>query len=1113
MSAAKTKEIRTMTERKSNAGSRVRGRMRPALLTAFIALGALLAAAGQAAAAELPQPAWSLQVNATPTNFPPETEALRETGPNFHIVATNIGGEKTNGTFTITDELPDGMTVSEVETPYIQYGREGLNERQPCTFTAQVVTCVGGVGTTYAPATSNVNMLFWVHVEAEEGEALVNTVTIEGGGAGAVTKSVTTQITTAEPAFGPVSSSSGLFGTIANDDGTVATQAGSHPGDYEVVSLNTNHMVRPNAYTAFTVDGGLKDVRVDLPHGMVVNPQAVPECTETQLEVTFEEQENGLGCPDDSMVGTISIRFSFSGTFTEGALPLYNMVPPAGAPAEFGFSFIEGLYNHIKGFVRTGGDYGLSAIATDIPAKLPLAGIKVNLWGDPTSELHNELRGLCSNSFYSNQLCPPEERLETPFVSLPSSCEGSMTTNASIDSWGHPNDWVERSFISADPNENATQVSGCNQLEFDPSIESKATTNLADAPTGLDFKLHVPQASGIEAPSTANVKDVKVTLPEGMVVNPSAGDGLAGCSSAEIEIHGPNAATCPDAAKIGTAEIKTPLLGEPLNGAVYLAKPFDNQFNSLLALYIAVDDQRTGVVLKLPGEVQPNPATGQLVATFKENPELPFSDLNVSFFNGARAPLTSPASCGTKTTSATLTPWSTPEGADAIRSDSFTTNAAQGGGACPASDAGLPNELSFNAGTIAPKAGSFSPFVLRLTRPDGSQRITTIDTTLPPGLTGKLAGIPYCSEAQIGAAAARSHPTEGAAEQAAPSCPASTEVGSVDVGAGSGPTPLHVGGHAYLAGPYKGAPISLVVITPAVAGPFDLGNVVVRVALFVNPETAQIHAVSDPLPTILQGIPLDIRSVTLNMDRQGFTINPTSCDPMKVAASITSAAGQATALTSPFQVGACSALAFKPTLSLSLKGGTKRNDNPALTAIVTQPAGQANIGSVSVTLPHSAFLDQSHIRTVCTRVQFAEGNVPGEKCPPGSIYGRATAVTPLLADPISGPVYLRSSSHELPDLVAALHGQVDIVLDGRVDAVNGRLRNTFEAVPDAPVTKFVLKMQGGKKGLVVNSTNLCTATGKAALKWRGQNGKELESRPVVKNSCKKKRSRHKKSKR
>jgi len=1100
-----------MSERNDHAGTGPRGRATRVAIAAALALTCLLAATAVASAAEEPQPAWSLQINSTPTNFPPEYEALRETGPNFHISATNIGDERTQGIFTVVAELPDGITVATpLETPpYLQFGREGNNENIPCEFTAHEVTCVGGEGGTFAPVTSNVNMLFSVDVQAEEGDELTTKVTIEGGGAEPVVKTLETQVTASKPPFGFSPGSSGLFGTAVNGDGSVASQAGSHPSDYEALSMNANHFVIPSSFGSFTVDGGLKDVAVDLPRGMVVNPQATPQCTESQLEVTFEEKVAGLGCPDDSQVGTVSVRFAFSGRFQLGAIPLYNMVPPAGVPAEFGFSFIEGLYTHIRGFVRTGDDYGLSAVATDIPSKVALAGIKVNLWGDPSSESHNEMRGICMSPLFPGKICPPEEDHDTPFLSMPSSCEGPLSTVAGIDSWNHPDDVVRKSFLLQDPNENVFSISGCNRLDFDPSIEAKATTNLADAPTGLDVNIHVPQSEGQEALATANVKDVEVTLPEGMTVNPSASDGLGACTAAQIELDGTDPATCPDEAKVGTAEVDTPLLGEPLHGAVYLAKPFDNKFDSLIALYIAVADPRTGVVLKLPGVVEPNPANGQLVATFEENPELPFNDLKVSFFNGARAPLTSPATCGTYTTNAKLTPWSTPEGADALRSDSFATSVSQTGGECPSSSAGLPDQISFDAGTTAPKAGAFSPFLLKITRPDGSQRITGIDTTLPPGLTGKLAGIPYCPEAGIAAAAARSNPNEGAIEKASPSCPAASEVGSVNVGAGSGPNPVYVGGHAYLAGPYKGAPLSLVVITPAVAGPFDLGNVVTRIALDVNPETAQIHAVSDPLPTILHGIPLDVRSIALKMDRQGFTLNPTSCDPMAIAAAVTSSAGHESSLSSRFQVGSCSALAFKPKLWLKLKGGTKRTKHPAVTAVVTQPPGQANIGKVSLTLPHSAFLDQAHIGTVCTRVQFAEGAVPGEKCPKRSVYGKAKAFTPLLDKPVSGPVFLRSSSHELPDLVAALHGQVDVVVVGRVDSVKGRLRNTFEAVPDAPVSKFVLQMQGGKRGLVVNSADLCKRQQRATLKMRGQNGKEFVSRPLVRNSCKAKPRKHK----
>jgi hypothetical protein len=376
---------------------------------------------------------------------------------------------------------------------------------------------------------------------------------------------------------------------------------------------------------------------------------------------------------------------------------------------------------------------------------------------------------------------------------------------------------------------------------------------------------------------------------------------------------------------------------------------------------------------------------------------------------------------------------------------------------------------------------------------------------LPPGLTGKLAGIPYCSGAQIKEAEGKT----GKAEQANPSCPAASQLGKLDTAAGYGSEPIHVAGRVYLAGPYKGGPVSSVVITPAVAGPFDLGNVVVRAPLYLNPETAQITVKSDPIPTILKGIPLKLRSVAIEVDRKDFTLNPTSCEAMSVTSSIGGSNGATASLSNRFQVGNCGALKFTPKLKLALKGGTRRNGNPALTATLTQPSGQANIGRVQVALPHSEFLDQSHIRTVCTRVQFA-----ANQCPQGAIYGQAEAITPLLDQPLTGPVYLRSSSNKLPDLVVALKGPesqpIEVVLDGRIDSVHGGIRNTFELVPDAPVSKFVLKMQGGKKGLLVNSRNICATQSHANVRLVGQNGKSSNQSPLLQNQCPKKHKKHSK---
>jgi hypothetical protein len=552
-------------------------------------------------------------------------------------------------------------------------------------------------------------------------------------------------------------------------------------------------------------------------------------------------------------------------------------------------------------------------------------------------------------------------------------------------------------------------------------------------------------------------------------------------------------AACPPASKLATVRIDTPaVLAHPLMGEVFLATPHQNPFGSLLAIYIVAEG--SGVRIKLPGRIEADPQTGRLTATVSEAPQLPFEDLNLEFVKGAAAPLKTGIACGTSQVLTDMVPWSAPQAATAHPGDSFTIAHGAGGGACVGSEAQAPNQPSFEAGTADPVAGSYSPFTLKLARADGTQQLTGIDTTLPMGLIAKLAGVPYCSDAALASAAGK----DGKAEQASPSCPAASKVGSVTVGAGAGPSPFYAGGSAYLAGPYKGAPLSLAVVTPAVAGPFDLGTVVVRNALFVDPETAVVHAVSDPFPTILQGIPLDLRSVVLNLDRAQFTKNPTSCSPLAITGAALALTGQSAALNQRFQVGDCAKLKFAPKLALNLDGATKRTGHPALKAVLTYPKGNyANIAAAQVTLPHSEFLDQSHIRTVCTRVQFA-----AKACPKASIYGHAKAITPLLDAPLSGPVYLRSSNHPLPDLVVDLNGQIEITLAGRIDTgKGGGIRNTFQLVPDAPVSKFTLNLQGGKKGLLVNSENICRKPQRADVELTAQNGLTHDTRPLIANDC------------
>jgi hypothetical protein len=609
--------------------------------------------------------------------------------------------------------------------------------------------------------------------------------------------------------------------------------------------------------------------------------------------------------------------------------------------------------------------------------------------------------------------------------------------------------------------------------------------------------VHVPQNENPGGLASASLEDAKVVLPDGMTISPSSASGLEACSRSQVDLEGPGPAACPQGSKIGAVEIDTPLLERPLKGGVFLARQLENKFGSLLAIYLAVSDPQTGVVIKLPGKIETGP-NGQVIATFDENPQLPFEDLQVEFFGGPRASLTTPAACGTYTTQAEFAPWS---GTASVSStSSFQITSGPNGSPCP--NGGFDPKLS--AGTTNPVAGRYSPFVLNLSREDGTQQLSTITADLPKGLLGKLAGIPYCADAAL-AGVSEAEGT-GAAQLANPSCAVASQVGSVSVGAGAGPSPFYVNtGKVYLAGPYKGAPLSLAIVTPALAGPFDLGNVVVRSALQVNPETTQITAVTDPLPTILHGIPLDLRSVAVSINREGFTLNPTSCEPMEVTSTIGGTGGGVAHPSSHFQVGSCEALGFAPKLALSLKGGTTRAKNPALKAVLTAPSGQANIRKVQTILPKSVFIDSRHVNNPCTRVQFAAGAGNGSACPAKSILGKATAYSPLLSEPLTGKVYFRSNGGErkLPDLVASLGGQIHVNLVGFIDSVKqkgtqgSRVRNTFAAVPDAPVSRFVLELQGGKKGLIQNSTNLCKSTNEATVKMNGQNGKAHEFETVV----------------
>jgi hypothetical protein len=1086
----------------AHKSSRLRRRLR-GLVAVAAALAATMGLASGAAAAT-PAPAWAIHSLPEPTHFAPAPSGGDRS---YEIVIANSGGAANDGSpVTITDTLPVGIKVEAVhferrvdyQTSPVDFGPSLCKTEKPGA--AEIVRCTIPSKLTGLSKPSVLEPSEELEIQIEvsaptraEGETLTNHVQIEGGGAEPASVTSENEVSSAPAPPGIAE----FRAQITDVAGRPVTAAGSHPYQYTTSFAVNTRSAREEGQQSFPSAGGdVKDIRVALPPGLVGNPTATARCTIAQfnqIESVIPPGSNSFylknGCPEGSAVGLLVVqRLELGGQILP--VPIYNLVPPPGMPAQLGFNLLKASYFIDTSLVREDGEDRIVAEARNITQVKRVTSATVTIWGTPGDASHDPLRGSClknEQSFdrFSRGLCDAG-LIEKPFLRMPTSCEQPLVTDASIDLWPNPGVFARAS--SSQP-----ALVDCAALDFSPTITARPQTTVADSPSGLRFNLHIPQSDDPGLLATADLRDAVVTLPEGVTVNPASANGLAACSPAQIDLEGSDPAQCPDASKVGSVRVDTPLLDHPLPGAVYVATQNENPFNSLLAIYIVLDDPQSGIVVKLAGHVALDPRTGRLTTRFTDNPQLPFEDFTVEFFDGPRAPLRTPTTCGTYATTTSLKPWSAPEsGVDATPSDSFAVTTAPGGGPCAASEAALPHRPSFAAGTLAPVAGAYSPLVTDLDRADGTQTLSGLSVTLPEGLLAKLAGTSYCPDAAIAAAGGKS----GRSELASPSCPVSSLLGTVDVGAGAGSAPVNVNGKVYLAGPYKGAPLSLAVLTPAVAGPFDLGTVAVRAALRVNPVTTQATVVSDPFPTILEGIPLDLRSIHVHVDRRQFTLNPTDCEPKSIGANATSIFGQGAALSDRFQVGGCRGLEFAPRLSIRLLGATKRVGFPSLRAELRAAPGQANIARTAVTLPHSAFLEQGHIRTICTRVQFA-----ADQCPAASIYGRATAFSPLLDQPLRGPVYLRSSDNPLPDLVADLKGQVDIELVGRIDSVNRGIRTSFDAVPDAPVSRFILQMRGGKRGLLVNSTYLCRAKGRATVRMDGQNGRAHDFRPLVRNQC------------
>jgi uncharacterized repeat protein (TIGR01451 family) len=1109
-----------------------------------ISLAVLLAALAGAANAAA-NVIWTAQAEWGPAVLKPGGDAR------FTVRDRNYGTTASQGPIKVVDQLPAGVIATAAET--LVFG----GSPPTCTgIGTSTVTCTGGEQalppTPELPFFAPWQIAISVHVSPKASGTGTNTVTVSGGGAAnpAVLKS--------EVPFGDVPDEFGF--TPANyaadvydkdfPAGAPERQAGSHPSELRVdFGLNLGFHTDPVGHDTYLQPvGRLRTVDVTLPRGLIGNPEAAPKCKPLDFlapgQATSLTSSEATGCPPDTQVGTLNVSLGEGSQGAPGSedigpnfgrVAVYNLQPPKGTPADFGFQLGGFAIGHIYASLDAGRDYAIRATSPYITDLFPIRGVRFKQWGVAADPDHDIFRvrpivfGQDGNPdpkapIYGGSFTGPIK----PFFTLPSDCgvdNGGFRISG--DSWNEPGQFTEPI-----EDEHHLNVTGCDdqRIRFHPDVALNPTSRAAGGPTGLDVHLEVPQRDqtvedyeslypqngdlhGIDTPP---MKKAVITLPKGMTLSTSAAQGLTGCTPEQIGLGTNSPVSCPDASQYGQITLHTPILppDEPMHGYIYIAQQNKNPFGTFLAMYFVIEDQDRGLRVKIPGKLELDPKSGQITTTFDDLPQFPVSDFQLSIKGGVRAGLVNPPTCGPKTITAEFFSWAAPE-VPVTKSSSYEITQKPDGSRCIDALAQRQFKPGFEAGTTSPSAGSYSPFVFRMTRGDEDQEFSQLTTTLPPGLLANISKLTECPEAGIAQAG---NPLRSGSEEALfPSCPPSSQIGTTEVGSGVGQVITYVPGKAYLAGPYRGEPLSMVVITPILAGPYDLGVIAVRAAIHVNGERGQASISTDPFPQIYRGIPVRIRDVRVSADTPKTIINPTNCEAMAVTAHVTGTGGDldSTAddtgadLSSRYQAQNCASLPFKPNLTFKLKGGTRRGQFPAFSALLKGRPGDANIARSTVVLPVSEFIEQGHIRTVCTRPQYA-----ANQCPAGSIYGEAEARSPLFDETLKGPVYLRSNGGErvLPDLVVKLNGKITVNLAGFVDSVDGRVRNTFDVVPDAPVTFFALRMQGGKKGLLVNHLDLCSVTSRADVKLVAQNGKRTHTHPAMGTSCAKAKNKKNKKK-
>jgi hypothetical protein len=1055
------------------------------------------------ASAMSPAPGWDVVSQVYPTNLQPGHEGL------VVVELFNTGAGSSEGPVTLTDTLPPGLTATgtggvvtfgnvtnegaeynEGEEEYEQssggltYVPAGMWARAwSCTGTT-VVTCNTQPhqtenGPVLRPIPPLAQVRLGIKVSVDPGMPLGiahNEVTATGGGA-AGPAHVSSPLR-----IGPGASSFGLTGFDAwfsNADGTVDTQTGSHP-------FAATFSFDLNQVGAQASGGSLRDLSVTLPPGFVGDTNAVPQCTRQQFLSALVG-----GCPASTQVGIDKPRLAGEEAPFSPPVAVYNLVPPPGIPAQFGFT-AEGVNILLDAEVRSGSDYGITENVRNLGFR-PV-GNTLTIWGVPGEEIHNPQRcGIVEEAVKCNVKL--QGAVTKPFLTLPTSCEGPMSYGISVDPWQDQADKSTASFISHDLTGAPIGFTGCEHLGFGPTMTASPDTTYADTPAGLSVDLKVPQEglTSSDGISMSNIEDTTVTLPEGVSINPGQAAGLAACQIAESGFGTNGPASCPSASKVGTDEITSTLLKEKLEGGVYVlqSNPPD--------VKLLVTASGEGVYLKLVGDVHMDEKTGRLTTTFEKTPELPFTDFKLSFSGGAQAALTTPTQCGTYTTTSDFVPWSSPFVEDVFPSSSFTIGAGTGGAACPSNP--LPFSPSMIAGSTTDQAGGFTDFSLLLSRADDQQRISSLQFKTPEGLLGMISKIPLCPEAQANAG----------------TCSSASQIGHTVVEAGPGPYPLVVPqpgqppAPIYLTAGYKGAPYGLSIVVPLHVGPFTLQTQVVRARIDVDPITTRLTVTTDPLPTIIDGVPADLRTINAVIDKPGFMFNPTGCEPSSFSGTATSEQGTTAPISSHFQMGSCRSLTFKPDFKVSTAGKTSRKDGASLDAKILYPTGalgdnqassQSNVKMVKVDLPKQLPSRLTTLQKACPSATF-ESNPAG--CPEDSKVGTATAVTPVLPVTLTGPAYFVSyGGAKFPELVIVLQGYgVTVFLHGET-FINkaGITSSTFRQVPDVPITSFELKLPEGPFSALAANGNLCTTKLKMPTAFTGQNGAVVkQNTPISVTGC------------